>query len=567
MPKMKMSAPSMLQWQYRTMLGELSQVTLHSVDDSCPCNQVALDPPEYCLGKHLLTIWSLGLETALMDEPNADMLEDLASEALEHHEAAKTIYCKGGTWPDLATWSRNWRKKIEKIYYTCGTKMSQDNVTLHQPAPFGWVGGKRQLSKTIVPLIPPHKTYVEPFAGAASVFWAKQPSEVEVLNDLDPDLMRFYRDIGKIEKCNLAQTSKNWDRLKERQGKLEACEFLSEVLCSYGDSRGSKLQPTSTSVQATTCYRTNAPQFHRYLPEYQARLKQTKLHNEDWQAVILQYDALDTFFFLDPPYHGTSRGYKFGEDQLARLAETLPNLKGKWLLSYDNDPDVRQAFKSFHILPVTSRYTMQAGSNTTKGKQLLIANYPLETQAKLHQNAVKVKISGSCGAEMFNSCGGAEMKQKTTKLSYIERIVNHELCLGRLKRDDKAIASYAGLLHKEPLSELEELSRKTYGEAYDRNLEVTQAIYTGIGKPVPDYLKPTYLNSNAQLADPLLAEIARELCGIGMCLAYEGKKTLPVCSIAKGKKLERCILKVKKSGSEVNPFVVCQSMIGCSKPN
>jgi hypothetical protein len=124
------SAPLMLEWQYRTLLSELSHVTLHAQDDSCPCNQVHLGDDgkhlaEYCLGKHLLNVQSLALETALMDNSHADMLDDLASEALQYHETAKKIYCKGGTWPDLAQWARDARKKIEPIYYACSVKKAK----------------------------------------------------------------------------------------------------------------------------------------------------------------------------------------------------------------------------------------------------------------------------------------------------------------------------------------------------------------------------------------------------------------------------------------------------------
>ncbi|MBN1366764.1 MAG: hypothetical protein JW967_02420 [Dehalococcoidales bacterium] len=116
------SSADMLTWQYRALIEELSHVTLHAGDDSCPCNQVELDPPEYCLGKHLLMVSSLARETALMDEAHRKILADLNTEALEYHNKAKTIYCKGGTWPDLEKWSRNWRKQIEPVYYSCNAK-------------------------------------------------------------------------------------------------------------------------------------------------------------------------------------------------------------------------------------------------------------------------------------------------------------------------------------------------------------------------------------------------------------------------------------------------------------
>ncbi len=123
MSKAIKSPPDMLTWQFRTLLAELSQVTLHASDESCPCNQV--DIGEYCLAKHLLNVSSLSQETSLMDDTHRNILEDLGIEALGHHEKAKTIYCKGGEWPDLAQWSREWRKKIEPLYYACSAKLKE----------------------------------------------------------------------------------------------------------------------------------------------------------------------------------------------------------------------------------------------------------------------------------------------------------------------------------------------------------------------------------------------------------------------------------------------------------
>lgn len=130
----------MMAWQWQNLLACLGHITLHAQDDSCPCNQVHMGDDgkfhaEYCLGKHLIDFWSLCLETGLMSSAHRDMLESMAVEANEFLEKAKTIYCNGGTWPDLAQWARDCRKKIEPIFYSCEVKGHKPPAPAPPPEP------------------------------------------------------------------------------------------------------------------------------------------------------------------------------------------------------------------------------------------------------------------------------------------------------------------------------------------------------------------------------------------------------------------------------------------------
>ncbi len=129
--KNPVSNSAMLEWQLRNVLSELSHVQLHSQDEDCPCSQTELDPPEFCLAKHLLNVSGLASETELMDDPHYEMWATLASEAMAHHKTAKGIHCKGGTWPELPEWSRSWRKKIEPLYYHMCNIKSVKKVKVH----------------------------------------------------------------------------------------------------------------------------------------------------------------------------------------------------------------------------------------------------------------------------------------------------------------------------------------------------------------------------------------------------------------------------------------------------
>ena len=60
-------------------------------------------------------------------------------------------------------------------------------------SPIKWAGGKSRLRKSVIDLLPPHTCYVEVFGGAAGVLFGKPPSDVEILNDIDQELINFFR--------------------------------------------------------------------------------------------------------------------------------------------------------------------------------------------------------------------------------------------------------------------------------------------------------------------------------------------------------------------------------------
>lgn len=114
-----MASREMLQWQYMVLLEELQQMQLHAADPTCPCTWA--ESMEFCLPKHCLNVVSLAAETAAMDPPNAALLYELQEDAVAMHKVLKAGYCGEGEDTDVVTWSREWRKKIEPIYYACTT--------------------------------------------------------------------------------------------------------------------------------------------------------------------------------------------------------------------------------------------------------------------------------------------------------------------------------------------------------------------------------------------------------------------------------------------------------------
>ena len=129
----EMPPGSLLSWQLKTLLGQIQQIELHESGD-CPCILNTEDPPERCLGKHLLNISTLSRETANMSSQNKEWLLKLAREANERHEQFKRFICHTEDLPKLTDWARNWRKQyIEPIYYTCEVKPPEETTLPDSP--------------------------------------------------------------------------------------------------------------------------------------------------------------------------------------------------------------------------------------------------------------------------------------------------------------------------------------------------------------------------------------------------------------------------------------------------
>lgn len=122
-----MASQEMLNWQYKNIIAELQQLQLHASDSTCPC--LYANEGEYCLPKHALMVASLASETAAMDPANAELVQQLADEANQAHETLRNHVCGQGEDIALLSWSREWRKKIEAVYYACDVAALQAKKT------------------------------------------------------------------------------------------------------------------------------------------------------------------------------------------------------------------------------------------------------------------------------------------------------------------------------------------------------------------------------------------------------------------------------------------------------
>lgn len=240
---------------------------------------------------------------------------------------------------------------------------------------FARVGGKTKLAAKIVKLFPEHETYVEPFVGGGSVFFRKTKGADEVINDIDSGITFMYKDLMKVSKEDIE--AMNFRPSKTRFMSMEKLQTDSPKMRLYknlylsGNSFSGNRNSFAERVKGSGFKHLKAN-----LEKYQDRLDGVKILNTTFERVIKAYDAKGTLFYLDPPYSSgeSSWGYKESvspED----VYNAVKDLKGKFILSYDNSPEVRKIFKEFRIKRIKTNYHVNGGDKNENVWELLIMNF------------------------------------------------------------------------------------------------------------------------------------------------------------------------------------------------
>lgn len=250
-------------------------------------------------------------------------------------------------------------------------------------SPLPYIGGKSRLAPTIIKMFPEHETYCEAFAGAAWVFFTKEPGNVEILNDLDCDLVAFYR-VLQYHLSEFAQqfkfllASRTWfEDFKHQQDaggltdiQRAARYYYLQRLCFSG-------RPKNRSFGTSTTHRPriNLIRLEEGLSDAHLRLSGAVIECLPWDQFVVRYDRPGTFFYLDPPYYlAPYYRHNFAMPDFSHMAEVLSGVKGKFLLSINDRPEMREVFKRFDIEAVTLRYSASKKGDSV-GRELLIRNY------------------------------------------------------------------------------------------------------------------------------------------------------------------------------------------------
>ncbi|MBC8757299.1 DNA adenine methylase [Kordia sp. YSTF-M3] len=258
--------------------------------------------------------------------------------------------------------------------------------------PITYYGGKITLLSKILPLIPKHRIYTESFFGGGAVFFAKVPSESEIINDTNNMVINFYEvcktDFEKLKTkiqatlfsratYTVALTMYKMPHLFSRLQQAWAFYIATNMgfACKIGSWGFDKYGKRLKTVQNKKI------RFDEDIPK---RLLNTLIENNGACKVIEIYDDIDAFHYVDPPYFNADMGHYDGytEVDYRKLLETLSNIKGKFLLS-SYPSDILDEFikkNGWYTKTIDKPLVASNGANVAKRKrkiEVLTANYSI----------------------------------------------------------------------------------------------------------------------------------------------------------------------------------------------
>lgn len=259
--------------------------------------------------------------------------------------------------------------------------------------PTSYYGGKQNLVTTILPLIPKHKLYAEVFVGGGAIFWAKHPSEVEVINDTNRELINFYEvvqnefvELEKMIRISLHSRSLFNDAIVIYQNPhmfsriqrawavwAQAAQSFSSMLdgtWGYDKAKGTTSQKIANKRDAFTI-------------DYAIRIQNVQIESTDALRIIGSRDTEESFFYCDPPYFNSDCGHYDGYsiEDFEMLLKMLSGIKGKFLMSsYPSEIlDTYTKTNNWSVKTLEQKVCVANNSSKPQKKKIevLTANYDL----------------------------------------------------------------------------------------------------------------------------------------------------------------------------------------------
>ncbi len=243
-----------------------------------------------------------------------------------------------------------------------------------------WIGGKKLLRKRIIAEFPEqYDRYIEVFGGAGWVMFGLDTiPKLEVFNDINKDLINLYRCIKyhpqelqrelrfvtvSRELFNNYKSQLNAEGLTDIQ---RAARYFTVIKSSFGSNR-----------KNFGCSKKNLFSGIERFSEIHTRLQNTIIENNDFVSLIKTYDRANALFYCDPPYFGTEKYYSddFKENH-ENLSSTLSNIKGKFILSYNDCEYIRNLYREYNIMSVYRCNNLRSKNGEVgKYNEIIIKNY------------------------------------------------------------------------------------------------------------------------------------------------------------------------------------------------
>lgn len=263
--------------------------------------------------------------------------------------------------------------------------------------PISYYGGKQKLAATIVSLIPRHTLYCEPFLGGAAVFFAKKPSEVEVINDTNKELINFYR-MAKDDSVSLEKEVRISLHSRDMHRKASVIynnpDMFSDIKRAWAvwvlstQSFSSQLDSSWGFDKAgnNTTQKINSKK-EGFTEELAIRLQNCQIECADALYFIGSRDTANCFY-CDPPYYNSDCGHYDGysEHDYESLLYLLSKIRGKFLLSSYPSSLLERYTKdrAWHKWSINQKVSVNNKAGNQKMKtEMLVANYAISEQLKV----------------------------------------------------------------------------------------------------------------------------------------------------------------------------------------
>ncbi len=244
-----------------------------------------------------------------------------------------------------------------------------------------WIGGKKLLRKKILEQFPDpdsFKRYIEVFGGAGWVLFASDKhAPMEVFNDANGELINLYRIVKyhpealqKELEWLLMSREQFFDELNRNTRGMTDIQRAARFFCLIKESFGTARRTFGVSSR-------DISKAVDYLKEVSGRLNKVVIENHDFEQLIKTYDRPEALFYLDPPYYEAEKYYpdRFNPEDHSRLRECLGNIKGKFVLSYNDCQQIRDLYEGYTLVEVERFDNLVAKSESRKYKELIIKNF------------------------------------------------------------------------------------------------------------------------------------------------------------------------------------------------